>query len=239
VVLSLYWSIDHVRFERLWLSLLPVESRARARDIWFAVEAGVGAYIRREGSLSVIGGVIIWLVYISLGIEYATLLALVGSVVRLIPWLGLVLVVVLPLLAGSIYGIWAALTASGLTLSILILLEVLVGNKLLPSSRYSSLLLMIIVIVLAESYGLVGAVFAPILAVALQIFVKKLAPVHAGTENKETQARFAGLQPKMEKIKQMAAELDREDSTHSINLVSRLETLIQKANGVNSGERAG
>ncbi len=34
LILSRYWSIDRVHFERLWLSQLPVDSRARARDMW-------------------------------------------------------------------------------------------------------------------------------------------------------------------------------------------------------------
>ena len=32
--LSLYWSINQIHFERLWLSLLPSELRKHARDIW-------------------------------------------------------------------------------------------------------------------------------------------------------------------------------------------------------------
>ena len=186
VVLSIYWSTDHIRFERLWLSLLPVESRARARNIWFAIEEGVGAFIRREGMMSLISGVLLWLGYISLGIEYATLLAFFGAIVRLIPWLGAVMLVFLPLLAGSSYGLWAAVAASGFTLIILVLLEFIVGNKIFPRSRYSSILLMVTVIILAESYGLIGAVFAPVLAVTIQILGKKLIPIHISAESEDT-----------------------------------------------------
>ncbi len=232
VVLSFYWSIDHIRFERLWLSLLPVESRTRARNIWYALEEGVGAYIRREGSLSVISGVGLWLGYISLGVEYATLLAFVGSLVRLIPWLGAVLLVFLPLLAGSIYGWWAALAASVFTVMILILLEVGIGNTMFARSRYSSILLVIIVIMLAESYGLIGAVFAPILAVSLQILFKNTMKIYLKTEDPETAARYANLEAQMEQIKGMAATTQADPSSHVSNLASRLETLIQKSRSV-------
>ena len=34
VVLSLYWSLDQVHFERLWLSLLSAGTRTPARQIW-------------------------------------------------------------------------------------------------------------------------------------------------------------------------------------------------------------
>jgi predicted PurR-regulated permease PerM len=228
VVLSIYWSIDHVRFERLWLSLLPVESRGRARNIWFAIEEGVGAFIRREGILSLTSGLLLWLVYMFLGIEYATLLASLGAIMRLIPWLGAVMLVFLPLLAGSSYGLWAGVVASGLTLIILITLEIVVGNKIFPRSRYSSILLMVIVIIMAESYGLIGAVFAPVLAVTIQILGKKLIPAHLIVDERNTSDKLANIEIKTLKLKQLLTETPIEEKTYTLNMISRLENLIQK-----------
>jgi len=44
--LAYYWLIEAAHFERLWLSLLPVGTRVRAREIWRNAEGAVGAYIR-------------------------------------------------------------------------------------------------------------------------------------------------------------------------------------------------
>jgi predicted PurR-regulated permease PerM len=41
-VLSIYWAADRIRFERLWLSLIPIEYRARARSIWRLVQPRPG-----------------------------------------------------------------------------------------------------------------------------------------------------------------------------------------------------
>ena len=46
--LSLYWSINQIHFERLWLSLLPSGQRKQARDIWRTIEPDIGAYIRSQ-----------------------------------------------------------------------------------------------------------------------------------------------------------------------------------------------
>ena len=46
--LSLYWSINQVLFERLWLSLLPSGQRKQPRDIWRTIESDVGAYVRSQ-----------------------------------------------------------------------------------------------------------------------------------------------------------------------------------------------
>ena len=169
LVLSLYWSADHIRFERLWLSLLPVESRWRAREIWQSIEEGVGQYIRREAAFSLISGLLLWMGFLALGIHYPALLALLGVVARIIPWLGPFLVLFLPLLFGSVYGVWAALGAVLLSFFILVVLELTIGNHFFPRRRYSSILLVIILVALAESYGMAGIVFATILTVALQI----------------------------------------------------------------------
>ena len=69
IVLSIYWSLDHVQFERLWLSLLPVETRSRARMIWLSVQSGAGTYLRREAVLSFLAVILLWLGYMFLGVK--------------------------------------------------------------------------------------------------------------------------------------------------------------------------
>jgi len=76
-----------VRFERLWLSLLPVNYRSRSREIWRAIEEGVGAYTRRQVVESLLAGVILWLVTVD-GLELAAFLAVLAALLLLIPWLG-------------------------------------------------------------------------------------------------------------------------------------------------------
>jgi predicted PurR-regulated permease PerM len=88
IVLSLYWSADQFRFERLSLSLLSEEHHPKALHTWRSVEAGVGEYLRSQFVQSVIAGLLLWLGYSVLGIRYPILLALWGAIVRLIPWFG-------------------------------------------------------------------------------------------------------------------------------------------------------
>jgi putative permease len=235
LVLSLYWSADQVRFERLWLSLLPVEGRARARAIWHDIESGVGASLRREVTLSVLAGVSLWLGYLALGIKYATLLALIGGLARMIPWLGSVLVVVFPLMVGSNLGWGASLAAAIYTLLALTLLETTLGSKIFPRQRTSSLLLVIVLIVLADSYGLLGAILAPILTVAIQSLVYHFLPRYAAATNGAQLSvaapanSYDQLKTKMEAINQMAENLDGPHASESANLAARLEQLLEKS----------
>ncbi|MFZ2487654.1 MAG: AI-2E family transporter, partial [Anaerolineae bacterium] len=60
LILSLYWSVDHVRFERLWLTSLPVAARVRTRRIWQDIEQGVGSLIRSLVAESITSALLLW-----------------------------------------------------------------------------------------------------------------------------------------------------------------------------------
>ena len=86
--LSIYWSINQVHFERLWLSLLPAEQRKQARGIWRTIEPDLGAYIRSEIIQSLLAALLLGLGYWLLGSQYPVLLALIGALAWLIPVVG-------------------------------------------------------------------------------------------------------------------------------------------------------
>src|SRR3989304_4033119 len=98
--LSLYWSINQIHFERLWLSLLPSELRKHARSIWRTIEPDLGAYIRSEVVQSLLAALLLGFGYWLLGSPYPTLLALISALAWLIPVVGAALAVILPLLMG-------------------------------------------------------------------------------------------------------------------------------------------
>lgn len=229
LVLSVYWTADQVRFERLWLSILPVEARTRARKIWQAVETGVGNYIRREASLSVISGMMLWLGYSMLGIDYPALLAMSGVFARLIPWLGPFLVIFIPLICGSVYGVWAALAAALYTFIILVVLDVTLSRRIFPKQHYSSLFQVIVLVALAQAYGLSGIILATILSIALQILIQKILQ-YPMIEIPETNSQsLANIKTKLALIKNNVDTLDGGNISEYSNLVTRLENLIYEA----------
>ena len=229
VALSLYWSAGHIHFERLWLSLLPVESRAQARRTWQAIEIGIGAYLRREFTLSAVFGICLWIGYLVLGVKYPALLALVGALARLIPWLGPILIVMFPILVGSTLGGWAGLAAAVYTLLVLILLEKTLGARIFPRQRYNSLLLVMLMLALADSFGLLGAILAPMLAVAIRILFDNLMPVLALNSNGTQDRTYTGLLERMGLIKQMTARQDGPYASETASLTARLEQLLEKS----------
>jgi len=236
LILSLYWSADQVHFERLWLSLLPVNQRARARSIWRAVEAGVGTTIAREVTLSVIGGLGLWLGYRALGVNYATLLAFLAVIARLIPWLGPVMIVALALSFGLSVSWPLGLLAAGYSVIVLALLKHRVGDRLFPRQRYNPLLLAATVIAMADSFGLAGAILAPILTMAVQTLLSNLLLVYSSRASANTENSLHQLQSRLDDLRQMAETQAGADAEKSANLISRLGRLIAKAQQFESAD---
>ena len=200
LVLSVYWSADQEHFKRLWLSLLPFERRARARLIWQTLESGLGAYLRSQVIQTVLAVILLGLGYQLLGLQYPVALALIGAIGWLIPWVGLLLAVIPALWVGLSSSLALGLLAAAFTIGVLCFLEFVVEPRLFNRRRFSSLLVVIVVLVLVDEYGLIGILLAPPLAAAIQILAGQL--MRSTTTAKATlaqpistlQANFAAVQ---------------------------------------------
>ena len=224
LILSLYWSADQFRFERLALSLLPEEHHPRALHIWRSVEAGVGEYLRSELIQSVLTGLLLWLVFSMLGIRYPTLLALWGAIVRLIPWFGALIAVLPALFIGIGISSTVGILATAYTIGILLTLKLVIEPRFFPRHKYSSLLIVLFVIALAETFGFVGVILAPPLAVAVQILFQHLYPLPELTAS-EVSEEVADMRKRLLELRR---RIQRSRKRGSIRLVERLQRLLRR-----------
>ena len=118
--LSIYWSINQIHFERLWLSLLPSGQRKKARGIWRVVEPDIGSYIRGQVIQSLLAGLLLGLGYWLLGSPYPVLLALAGALASLIPMVGAPLAIITALVVGLLTSVQLSLFTTLYALVILI-----------------------------------------------------------------------------------------------------------------------
>ena len=194
--LSIYWSTNQVHFERLWLSLLPSDQRKQARGIWKTVEPDVGAYIRGEIVQSVLAGLLLGLGYWLLGSPYPALLALVGALTCLIPVIGTALAVIVVLLVGLLTSVQLSLLTVVYTLVALTGLGVWVMPRIFNRRWNNPILPVILLIAMADAFGLFGIILAPPLSAVCQIIWKQLVSHRAASgagvqvsDLKERQAR--------------------------------------------------
>ena len=107
--LSIYWGINQIHFERLWLSLLPSGQRKQARTIWRIVETDTGAYIRSQVILSLLAGLLLGIGFWITWIPVSGPAGVAGALASLVPVVGAVLFVIPPLLVGLLTSVQLSL----------------------------------------------------------------------------------------------------------------------------------
>ncbi len=175
--LSIYWSINQIHFERLWLSLLPSGQRTQARGIWRTVEPDLGSYIRSEVSLCLLAGLLLGLGYWLLGSPYPALLALAGALASLIPVVGVALVFIPVLLIGLLTSVQMSLLTVIYALVVLVVLGVWVKPRLFNRRWDNPILTVVLLIALADAFGFLGILVAPPLSLVCQILWTALSAI--------------------------------------------------------------
>jgi predicted PurR-regulated permease PerM len=252
--LSIYWSINQNHFERLWLSLLPAEQRKHARDIWRTLEHDLGAYIRSEIIQSLLAVLLLGTGYWMLGSPYPALLAVVGAVAWLVPVVGAVLAVMLPLLLGLLTGAELSLFTVLYTLVVLIALQVWVEPRLFKRQWHNPILTLVILLAMADALGLLGIILAPVLSVVCQILwnlivSNRLAPttVVQVSDLKERQARLRLVIEEMEgpppplvlsSMERLAALLEKAEPLLPVTLPQEQPDLFHPSRSLNSEDTA-
>jgi predicted PurR-regulated permease PerM len=224
--LSIYWSINQIYFERLWLSLLPSELRKQARDIWRTIEPDLGTYIRSEIVQSILAAVLLGIGYWLLGSPYPSLLALTGALVWLMPVVGAGLAMILPLLIGLLSSVQLSLLTTLYTLIILLALQVWLEPRLFKRRWDNPILTLVILLALADVFGLVGILVAPPLSAICQtlwnlLISNNLAPGAA--------ARVSDLKERQAQLQAAIAEMDGPPPPLVASSMDRLTGLLAKA----------
>jgi putative permease len=226
LLLSLYWSINQIHFERLWLSLLPSGQRKQARDIWRTVEPDIGTYVRGEVIQSLLAGLLLGLGYWLLGSPYPALLALAGALACLIPVVGVALVVIPVLLVGLLTSVQLSLFTALYALVILIALGVWIKPRLFNRRWENPILTVVLLIALADAFGLVGLIVAPPLSVVCQILWHSLVSRRAVSG---AAAQISDLKERQELVWAAIKAMDEPPLPLVTSSMERLTHLIEKA----------
>jgi predicted PurR-regulated permease PerM len=226
LVLSIYWSINQIHFERLWLSLLPSGQRKQARGIWRTVEPDLGAYIRSQIVHSLLAGLLLGLGYWLLGSPYPALLALTGALACLIPVVGPALAVIPVLLVGLLTDVQHSLFTTLYTLVVLIGLGVWVKPRLFERKWNNPILTVVLLLAMADAFGLVGIIIAPPLSVVCQILWSRLVSRRAVSG---AAAQVSDLKERQALVWDAIKAMDGPPVPLVTSSMERLNLLIEKA----------
>lgn len=224
--MSIYWSMNQIHFERLWLSLLPSAGRKKTRGIWRTIEPEMGAYIRSQVVFSIFAGLALSLGYWALGSPYSSLLAIFGGVSSFVPVVGIPFSVIAALLAGMMTSARHGLAVSLFTLITLVALSIWIRPKLYDRRWENLILTVVMLIILADAFGLIGIILAPPLSVIIQILWTRLV-----TRRVESGAalQISDLKKRMTHLQEVIDKNEEPTLPLVTNSVQRIAALIVKA----------
>jgi predicted PurR-regulated permease PerM len=228
--LAVYWSINQIHFERLWLSLLPAEQRKQARNVWRTIEPDLGGYIRSEIIQSLLAGVLLGLGYWLLGSQYPTLMALTGALVWLIPVVGAPLAMILPLIMGLLTSVQLSVFTILYTLVVLIALQVWVEPHLFKRKWDNPILTLVILLAMADAFGLIGILAAPPLSAVCQILwnllVSNRLDAGAAVQVSDLKERQAHLLAVIQEMEEPPPPLVMSSMERLANLLDKAEPIL-------------
>ena len=224
--LSVYWSINQVHFERLWLSLLPSDQRKQARNIWRTIEPETGSYIRVQVIQSILAGLILGLGYWLLGSPYPMFLGLAGALGCLIPVVGFLLVLFPVLLVGLGSNLLLGLETTAFALAVLIALQIWIKPRLFKRNWDNPILTIVLLIALADAFGIIGIIVAPPLSVVCQILWNSLVS-HRTTIG--AAAQISDLQDRQNQLLETIQAMDEPALPLVTSSMERLAQLLVKA----------
>jgi predicted PurR-regulated permease PerM len=172
VVLSFYFMVDGARLAELIIRSLPLRAQDDARFLVVNIHRAFSGFLRGQVIIALLGGVGTGLLMSLLHVDYALLTSVVASVMLLIPFIGPVLAVCLPVIIALFTNsdaVWVLLI--GLVALQQILFQ-LIGPRIY-STQVGMHPLAVFAAVLTGSRlaGIWGAVFGvPVLAVLLSMY---------------------------------------------------------------------
>ena len=226
IFLSIYWTGSQDRFERLWLSLLSVEHRQRARTIWREIDDNMGDYGRFLLAKFFISWILISVGVYYIRTPYPVLLGLLVALANLLPVIGIIIALLFTLAIGLLSSILFYPWLLAFVFAMLALLDIFVWPKLYRDKWDAPILRLVILLILGETLGLTWLVLAPPLAVTVQIIWDSISGTFRRTSRQPE--RIDSL--KNHKNELMRAINELENASPALeNNITRLSGLLDEA----------
>ena len=175
LAIAFYWTIEVPRFERLLASLLPVEQRPRALNIWHEIESKLGGFVRGQALAMLAVGVASAVGYALIGLPNAITLGILAGVLEAVPLIGPTLAAAPALILALPSGGHTVLLVIGLAM----LLQLIENNLLMPRIMHyaigaSALINLLAVLAFGTLYGIVGILVAIPMTAVIQVLLDTL-----------------------------------------------------------------
>jgi hypothetical protein len=175
---------------------------------------------------SFLAGLLLGFGYWLLGSPYPALLALIGALACLIPVVGTALALISVVLVGLLTSVQLSIFTALFTLIILIALVVWVKPRLFNHKWDNPILTLVLLIALADAFGLVGIIIAPPFSVVCQIIWSRLVSHRAIIG---ASAQISDLKERQTRLWEAIKEMDEQALPLVTSSMERLTQLIENA----------
>ncbi|GGJ88218.1 AI-2E family transporter [Lentibacillus kapialis] len=150
---------DGDRFKRFCLKLLPPKFRDEANQILHNMDVQVGSYIQGQIIVATCIGILLYIGYLIIGLDYAITLAIIAAVTSVVPYLGPIIAITPAIIIAIVHSpimllklgiVWAAV-------------QFLEGNFVSPNvmgktMQVHPLTIIIVLLVAGNLFGVVGVI---------------------------------------------------------------------------------
>lgn len=194
----------------------------------------MGAYIRSEAAQGLMAAVLLAPVFAALGLRYPVFWALVGALTWFIPLVGaLIFLIPLWLVTWVQNGALVATGALAYSIAVFAFLELVVERRMYAPEGRNNILVLLVMLAMADAFGLVGLLLAPPVAMAIHIFLTQLVtPVIASTEPQSLSPTVEALEERLEEVRTVVAQLEAGSAPRLANMTERMGELLRQAKEV-------
>jgi predicted PurR-regulated permease PerM len=173
-----------------------------------------------------LAGLLLGMGYSLMGVRYPALFAVWGAIARLIPWFGVV-IATLPLFLVEVGSSpLLGFLATAYTIGVLLFLKMIIEPRYFHRQHYSSLLIVTFVVILAEAFGVIGVMLAPLLSVTIQILFQQLYPLSRRRFSPELSEKILELR---NRLAVLCTQIKGARSRQTAFIVNKMNYLVRRA----------
>jgi len=174
LVLSFYMLLEQNSFRVFMKNIIPEEQEETVFNIIHKISTKMGNWLRGQGILMLIIGVLDWIALAAIGIPYALTLAVWGGLTEIIPyigpWMGLVPALIVAYTVSPVKAV--------IVIIVFILIQQLEGHVLVPKMMSKAVGLSPVIIILAlligaKLMGILGVLISVPAAAAISVIVQE------------------------------------------------------------------
>lgn len=150
---------DGTRFKTYFLSLFPWKFRRDMANILHNMDTQVGSYIQGQIFVALCIGALLFIGYLTIGLEYAIILAITAAVTSVVPYLGPIIAITPAIIIALVTSPWMLLKLA----IVWAIVQFLEGNFISPNvmgktMQVHPLTIMFVLLVAGKLFGLVGVI---------------------------------------------------------------------------------